>query len=183
MQIIIVGSKNKAKIGAVTRGAATYWPAIQVSGQDVPSGVPDQPIGLEQTTQGAVNRAKAAYALGAAKEGTLGVGLEGGVMDMAGRIVLFGVVAVYDGTRESAVTTMGTPLPDAWGEALKNGEELGPYIVRKFGDYNKTIGTMPFLTNNVVLREDVFAAAVCGALAPWVNPAAYAEETPVAKAA
>ena len=33
-----------------------------LAGVDAPSGVPDQPMGDEQTQEGAVNRAKAAYA-------------------------------------------------------------------------------------------------------------------------
>lgn len=178
MKTIIVGSKNKAKLKAVTDAAACYWADAAVEGREVPSGVPDQPLGLEQTTEGAVNRAKAVHALGGCD---LGVGLEGGVMELAGRPVLFGVVAVYDGARASAVTTCGVPLPDSWGEALRNGEELGPFVVRIFKDYNKTIGAAPFLTNNVVMRDDVFREAVKGALAPWVNTAAFAE--PLADAA
>ena len=170
MKKVMVGSRNAAKVKAVSDAVAAYWQGVEVVGEDVDSGVPGQPIGLEQTTEGAVNRAKAAWALGC----DLGVGLEGGIMDMAGRTVLFGVVAVYDGVREAAVTTLGTPLPDSWGDAVKAGEELGPFMVRLFNDYTKKIGATPYLTNNVVIREETFCAAVKGALAPWVKPEAYA---------
>ncbi|MCP5404993.1 MAG: DUF84 family protein [Pseudomonadaceae bacterium] len=172
MQTVIVGSKNAAKLAAVTTGVQGYWPQAKVRGENVPSGVPDQPLGMEQTVQGAVNRAKAAHALGA----NLGIGLEGGVVELAERPVLLGIVAVFDGTQVSVSPTVGVPLPDAWGNALKAGEELGPFIVKKFNDYNKTIGTMPFLTHGRILREDAFTTAVIAALAPWVKPEAFAEE-------
>lgn len=167
---ITVGSRNGAKVNAVLRGAEVYWPGVEVSGEDVESGVSGQPIGWDETVQGAVNRARAAFALGGCD---LGVGLEGGVVELAGRTVLLGIVAVHDGKQDSAVPTIGTPLPDSWAEALRNGEELGPYLAKLHAAYGRNTGAMPFLTNGVVLREDVFTQAVKGALAPWVNPAAY----------
>lgn len=167
---IIVGSKNGAKVNAVLRGAVVYWPHASVNGEDVESGVAGQPMGWDETVQGAVNRARAAFALGGCD---LGVGLEGGVVELAGRMVLLGVVAVHDGRQDSAVPTIGTPLPETWAEALRNGEELGPYLAKLHAAYGRNTGAMPFLTNDVVLREDVFCQAVKGALAPWVNPEAY----------
>lgn len=175
---IAVGSKNAAKMGAVGVGASAYWEGVEVEGVDVESGVRAQPIGMEETVQGAVNRAKAAYA--AVPGCALALGLEGGVMEMAGRMVLFGVAAVFDGQQVSAAQSGGVPLPDAWGEALKNGEELGPFIAALFKDYNRKIGTMPFLTKGKILREEEFTIAVKGALAPWVTPEAYVAPMKVA---
>lgn len=170
---IMVGSKNAAKLGAVMRGATAYWPDAEVTGVDVESGVRGQPVGWDEIMAGAINRARGAYAAGVEAGAQLGVGLEGGVIHMAGRTVLVNVVAVFDGMRDSAVPGTGAPLPDSWGQAIAEGQELGPYLADKFSDYNRKIGAMPFVTNGVVLREDVFAEAVKGALAPWVNPDAY----------
>lgn len=169
---VVVGSKNAAKMSAVENGCKAYWPDIEMLGVDVASGVRDQPIGLDETVQGAVNRAKAAFA--AAEAVDLAFGLEGGVMEIAGRMVLFGVAAVFDGKEVAAAQTGGVPLPDTWAEALKNGEELGPFMAKIFKDYNRKIGAMPFLTRGVILREDEFTVAVKGALAPWVTPEAFA---------
>lgn len=171
---VVVGSKNAAKMGAVENGVKAYWGEVEMVGVDVPSGVSDQPMSLDETVQGAVNRAKAAFAAVPGCE--LAFGLEGGVMEMAGRTILFGVAAVFDGKEVSAAQTGGVPLPDAWGEALKNGEELGPYMAKIFKDYNRKIGAMPFLTRGVILREEEFSMAVKGALAPWVTPEAFAGE-------
>lgn len=166
---IIVGSKNVAKVTAVEKGAGAYWPEVAVSGEDVDSGVSAQPIGMEETREGAVNRAKAALALGA----DLGVGLEGGVMKMAGEWMMFGFVAITDGKREVAVTTAGTPLPHAWGEAMAAGGELRPYVLEAGLPYDYKQGVVGLLTNNVVSRDEGFASAVKTALAPWVKPEAY----------
>lgn len=176
MHTIIVGSTNAAKVGAVTRAARAYWPAVTVAAHEVESGVPAQPIGLEQTMLGALNRARAACALGAPGGQTLGVGLESGLMEMAGRWVLFGVVAVSDGTRETAVPGMGMPLPDDWAAMARNGGDVGRHLGKMQGDATRHVGIMPYLSNNVVQREDTFAAATCGALAPWVSPEAFATQ-------
>ena len=167
---IIVGSKNVAKVAAVEKGAAAYWPEAMVSGEDVASGVSNQPIGFDETMQGAVNRAKAALALGA----TLGVGLEGGVMQVGGQWMMFGFVAVTDGTRDVAVPTNGTPLPQAWGDAMAAGGELRPYVLEAGLPYDYAKGVVGLLTNDVVKRDEGFGQALKCALAPWVNPQAYA---------
>ncbi len=167
---IVVGSLNTAKVKAAELGCAAYWPDAEVSGADVPSGVPAQPIGLEQTREGAINRARAAHALGA----DLGIGLEGGVMKMSGAWIMFGFVAITDGESEVAVMTAGTPLPHAWGEAMANGGELRPHVLAAGLPYDYAKGVVGLLTNNKVTRDEGFGSAIRTALAPWVNPAAFA---------
>ena len=52
---VLVGSKNPTKINAVKNGLnrVFYDRAISVLGHNVESGVPDQPIGYEETKSGA----------------------------------------------------------------------------------------------------------------------------------
>jgi inosine/xanthosine triphosphatase len=166
---IIVGSTNEAKLKAVMAGVKAYWPTASVDGATVQSGVPDQPIGLEQTMQGALNRARAAKAQGA----DLGVGLEGGVMKLNGQWVMMGFVAVTDGEREFTVPTAGTPLPRTWGQAMLAGGELRPHVVASGMPYDYTKGVVGLLTNDTVKRDEGFAMALKCALAPWVNPSVY----------
>ena len=173
---IAVGSQNTAKLGAIQNAALTYWPASHVTGYNVPSGVSDQPMNFEETLQGSTNRAVAALAAGKAEGATLGVGLEGGLVKMGAYTVLFGIVTVTDGTQTASAPTTGTPLPPEWTAALEAGEELGPFIAKKFADYTKTIGAMPFLTNGQLLREEVFTEAAKGAFVPWVKPEAFTEQ-------
>ncbi len=172
-QKIMVGSTNEAKLKAVLAGVKAYWPTAEVDGATVQSGVPDQPIGLEQTMQGALNRARAALASGAATNCTLGVGLEGGVMKLNGQWVMMGFVAVTDGEREYTVPTAGTPLPRAWGQAMLAGGELRPHVVASGMPYDYAKGVVGLLTNDNVKRDEGFAMALKCALAPWANPDVY----------
>lgn len=78
---IVVGSKNEVKIGAV-REIAEEYPVLSGStfdGFDSPSGVQDQPKGLDETLRGAINRAKAAYASG---DYDLAFGIESGIIEV-----------------------------------------------------------------------------------------------------
>lgn len=166
---IIVGSRNTAKVAAVQKGVASYWPGALVEAIDADSGVSAQPIGVEETRRGALNRARTAQKAGA----DLGVGLEGGVWQIEGQWMMFGFVAISDGIKEVAVTTAGTPLPHAWGEAMKAGGELRPHVIAAGLPYDYAIGVVGLLTNNMVRRDDGFGQAVMCALAPWVKPEAY----------
>lgn len=70
---VVVGSKNKTKVGAVEK----VWKDAEITSLSVPSGVAAQPFSDEETMQGAINRAKRALEEGDAQ---IGIGLEGGVM-------------------------------------------------------------------------------------------------------
>ena len=58
---IVVASKNPVKLKATQNILEKIYPAVEVEDREVDSGVPDQPIGLEVTVQGAINRAKNAF--------------------------------------------------------------------------------------------------------------------------
>jgi len=59
--IVQVGSKNPVKVQATRNVLEKYYNDISVSSVHVNSGVPDQPIGLEQTIEGAVNGQKSVF--------------------------------------------------------------------------------------------------------------------------
>jgi inosine/xanthosine triphosphatase len=168
-----VGSKNPAKVDAVRAAARHYWgEAAQVVGHDVPSGVRAQPLGHEETQQGALTRARGALA--AEPGALLGLGLEGGVVVIAGQPVMMAYVAITDGVRDVVVPSVGTPLPLAWAEALEQGAELRPFVQAAGHAYDYKQGVVGLLTNGALQRDDTFRAAVTTGLAPWVNPALYA---------
>ncbi len=75
---IIVGSKNKAKVAAVEDLIKDYSciAHADISGVNAESGVSEQPLTLEETVQGAVNRAKDVIKDG----GDYGFGIESGLM-------------------------------------------------------------------------------------------------------
>ncbi|OGZ07159.1 MAG: hypothetical protein A2942_00155 [Candidatus Lloydbacteria bacterium RIFCSPLOWO2_01_FULL_50_20] len=74
---ICVGSENKAKVHAVSEILSEYphLAHAEVTGKHADSGVSDQPKSLEETVQGAMNRARDAF-----PGNGYGVGLESGLM-------------------------------------------------------------------------------------------------------
>ena len=57
---VAVGSTNPVKVGAARRVVTRLAAVVEVTGVAVPSGVPDQPWGDEETIRGARTRARAA---------------------------------------------------------------------------------------------------------------------------
>lgn len=170
---IVLGSNNAAKLSAITRAAQHYWgdDAIVV-GHDVPSNVSAQPLGHDETQQGAINRAKAAFAC--EPDTSIGVGMEGGVVEISGLPVLMGYVAATDGQKTVVVPTTGIAIPTTWGDALKAGAELRPLVIAAGLPYdNHTGGTAGLLTSGAFKRDEMFSGAALTVLAPWVNPAPY----------
>lgn len=80
---IIVGSSNPRKLAAVQRAMACFFdPTLLVmTSKDTPSGVNSQPIGLEETKRGALNRMRACFPKhDLLKKQTVVVGLENGMI-------------------------------------------------------------------------------------------------------
>lgn len=176
---VFVGSLNPGKVQSVrevfTALAADLGlpagPAVQ--GVNVPSGVPDQPLGVEETARGAANRAAAALA----QPGALwGVGLEGGVrLDERGRGWLFGVVAVAHASGMNAGRTAELPVPPAILPGVQSGMELGTLMDDLLGtrDLKRGAGTVGALTGGLVTRPDVWRQALALTLAPFLHPQLY----------
>src|SRR5947207_16025039 len=96
---IAVGSLNPVKISAARLALEQAGFDFTLQGVAVPSGVAEQPIGLEESARGARQRALNARAALAAD---WGVGMEGGVeFDRAGDAWLFNMVAIITPARES----------------------------------------------------------------------------------
>jgi inosine/xanthosine triphosphatase len=96
---IVVGSKNEAKVGAVTEVFLEY-PHLKdavVVGLEAPSGVTDQPLSLAEVVEGARNRARLVF-----QDCEYSVGIESGFMKVphskSGYMNVC-VACVYDGTQ------------------------------------------------------------------------------------
>ncbi len=94
---IAVGSRNQAKVEAVKEILQDY-PHLrdaEVEAKEVSSDAPDQPLSLEDTMRGAMNRAKSAF-----EDCDLSIGLESGLMQVSmsktGYMDVC-VCAIYDG--------------------------------------------------------------------------------------
>ncbi|HEY3126169.1 MAG TPA: inosine/xanthosine triphosphatase, partial [Candidatus Limnocylindria bacterium] len=165
-----VGSRNPAKIEAVRRVLARLAPGCALEAVDVPSGIPDQPVGDHATRQGARNRARAALeATGA----DLAFGLEGGVEHEPPVVWLVSWVAVV--TREGRTgdaSGLRMRLPTAVAERLASGDELGTVIDDLFAVQasKQHAGAVGLLTEGFVSRTDAFADLVAMACAPLLRP-------------
>lgn len=172
---VIVGSTNPVKIAAVRAVVARLAPEATVQGLAVESGVPAQPFGDAETQAGARQRARAALAMG---QGTLGVGLEGGVVELPDgsmRSCAWAVVVDPDG-REGVGGSLAMPLPAVVAARIRAGEELG----HAMDAVANTVGTkhgrgaVGILTAGLIDRQGAYEPLVTYALAPWLAPEFFA---------
>lgn len=94
---IIVGSKNPNKVEAVREVFTEFFPNdLEVVGIEVDSNINDQPITMEETIRGAMNRATSAFL-----DCDLSIGIEGGLMEVPhskSRYMQFEACVLFDGT-------------------------------------------------------------------------------------
>ncbi|MHA6260389.1 DUF84 family protein [Sporosarcina sp. CAU 1771] len=164
----IIGSKNKAKIKAVKEALENHFPDAVVYSEEVGSGVSEQPFGEEETRIGAINRALRASGY---KKGAIGIGLEGGVRIIEGKMYLcnWGALALSDGTKFTAGGAQ-IPLPLSIATELIEGKELGQVIEHYFDatDIRNNEGAIGMLTAGVVNRDDLFTH-ICNLLIGQLN--------------
>ncbi|MDB4899078.1 MAG: hypothetical protein JWN53_886 [Gemmatimonadetes bacterium] len=171
---VAVGSTNPVKVGASREVLRYIAPEAIVAGVDVPSGVPDQPWGDEETIRGARVRAHAARE---ALSAELGIGIEGGVVDGPDgslRTCAWAVVVGDDG-REGVGGSLSMPLPARVAALVRAGMELGSAMDAISGarDVKRGAGAVGILTAGLVDRQEAYEVIVAYALAPFVSPALF----------
>jgi inosine/xanthosine triphosphatase len=164
---VAVGSMNPVKVGAARAVVHRLAPHIDVVGADVPSGVPDQPWGDEETIRGALARARLARA---AHDADLGIGIEGGVVanaDGSVRTCAWAAVVGRDG-REGVGGSLAMPLPEPVAALVRGGMELGHAMDAVTGerDVKRGAGAVGILTRGLVTRQQAYEVIVAYALAP-----------------
>lgn len=157
MMRVIIGTKNKAKIGAVMSVMSQYFPKANYDLVDVASGVSEQPMSNEETRMGAINRAKAAVS--AIDGADCGFGLEGGVYELDGQMYCcnWGAMALPNGDVYSCAGASFI-LPEAVASRVRSGEELGPVMddFTKTADIRHHAGAIGIFTNGLVDRKEMF---------------------------
>ncbi len=174
MPQITVASLNPVKLRAALNAFQQIFPAqsFDVSGIAVPSGVPDQPMNVAETMQGARNRAENARA--ARPESDYWVGIEGGIDDTPLGMSCFARVHIFDSDgRVGLGQTAVFYLPREVAELVRAGLELGHADDQVFGRDNskQANGAIGILTDDAVDREAYYIHAVIMALVPFKNPA------------
>jgi inosine/xanthosine triphosphatase len=177
--VVVVGSTNPVKVAAVRAVILRVAPLAQVTGVAVSSGVPDQPMGDDETQRGARTRAQAALA---ASEAALALGVEGGVVPLPdGRLrTCAWAVAVDRAGREGVGGSLAMPLPAAVAVRVCAGEELGVAmdVVARTSGTKVGRGAVGLLTAGLLDRQGAYEPLVTYALAPWLAPALYPEWYP-----
>ena len=167
---VLIGSKNPTKINAVENALKRvfYDRAISVLGHNVESGVPDQPIGYEETKSGAENRIKNLKHRGA----DFYIGIEGGCVYVEKKLFAFAWVLTEDrfGYVGSGKTSM-FQLPKKIQKLIDEGFELGEAddLVFKRSESKKKNGAVGILTNNLIDRTKYYEEAVILSLIPFIN--------------
>lgn len=171
---IFVGSTNPVKINAVKQATVHQWPDAQIVGLSVPSGINEQPMSDEETRKGARNRATAVLKAGLAQQNiqgdVLGVGLEGGVMQLTDGWYSTVWVSVTDQTGEYFDSNGARfRIPNSIVEAIEAGTEMGDVLSQLFNGANvrHLNGFIGVVTRNFVTRTDEYAAIARLAIGLW----------------
>ncbi len=172
---IILASKNPVKLRAARGGFERMFPDVELDFDtvSVPSGVPDQPMGDEETRRGAKQRAEAARR--ARPKADFWIGLEGGIEDHNHQLYAFAWSAVLSKTRLGESRSASFELPVAVADLVRAGKELGEADDIVFGDSNSKhkAGAVGLLTGNVIDRARLYEPSVVLALIPFHRPDLY----------
>lgn len=170
MKRIIVASLNQNKINAVKE----VFPSFFVEGQACESGVGEQPLSLDETIHGAINRAKEVY-----MDCTYSVGIEDGISRVpqtASGYMNFCCCAVYDGTR--IYLGLGPAFeypPECTKKVVEDGitisEACTPFSGKPNIGYDE--GIIGWLTGGRINRKDYTKQAVEMARIQMENPELY----------
>lgn len=166
---IIVGSTNPAKIGAVEDAFRKFFDKIEVTGTEISSGVKEQPIGHDETIQGAINRAKESMKTG---DYDFSVGMEGGVEFTEHGTFSFGWMAIMNKNEEIGLgKSISFLLPKNIAGRIQNGEELGPILddITKQTDVKKKGGAIGLFTDNRITRSKIYEDALISAISSITN--------------
>ena len=162
--VVAVGTSNNGKIDAL-KTSLKRWNRdhLAVVSTPVPSGVSDQPLGVEETLLGAKNRAKRALEK-CEERCTFGAGIESGVLLLKtggqDKILDFCAVALYDGKKYHIGLSGFWELPSrVAAEFLK----LGYNAAFKAGGVepdDRGLGVLGYLSNGRLSRPSQTSEAI-----------------------
>ena len=178
---VVVGSTNPVKVNAVRVVFEKYYPGCQVLGVGAASGVSGQPMTEEETIRGARNRARAVLT-----GSDFGVGIEGGVCEIEGKLFECAWVAVVkvkneklkvkdDGNEDGYVEGLGGglyfELPEKIASRIRDGEELGPVMeeIMQY-DVKRSEGAIGVFSKGKLSRQQAYEQIVTTAVLKFVSP-------------
>jgi inosine/xanthosine triphosphatase len=167
---VIIASKNPVKLASVQRAFSTYFSdqTLEYAALEVDSQVRDQPLTIQETITGAVNRARNA----SSKDADYAVGIEGGISFQDIHDHEYGVeiswVCVRDcrtGKSEIASSAGFAVFPKVL-KHIHAGKNLSQAMETEYGLTNlgQKNGYIGWLSNDIVTRESSNFEAVLLAL-------------------
>jgi inosine/xanthosine triphosphatase len=171
---VVVGSTNPVKLKATRNVLKKIYPQMGVQAKHVDSGVPDQPIGLEVTIQGAINRAKNAFT----DKFDLSVGIESGLLEVPHSITGYLDLqwcAIYDGEKTTLGVSAGFEYPPMVIEQVLEGVEVGNVMDQVTGVDNlgQKTGAVSHLSRGLLDRTENTEQCVLMAMIPRMNERVY----------
>lgn len=167
MHHVIAATTNPAKIRAILHAFQQIFGegACHIDSVAVDSGVPEQPLGNEQTRAGARNRV--ANARLAQPEADFWVAIEAGIDDDS----TFSWVVIETREQRGEARSATLPLPEVILEKVRAGEALGPAMSRYTGidEIGRKEGAIGVFTAGKLTRASVYHQAVILALSPFHN--------------
>lgn len=170
----MVASKNPVKLKATQNILGKIYSKIDVKAKHVDSGVPDQPIGLDITIQGAINRAKNA----SSEEFDLSVGIESGLLEVPHSITGYLDLqwcAIYDGEKTTLGVSAGFEYPPLVIEKVLEGMEVGDVMDEVTGvdKLGQKTGAVSHLSKGLLDRTGNTEQCVLMAMIPRMNEEFY----------
>jgi len=170
MKRIIVASLNQNKINAVK----DVFPSFFIEGKACDSGVREQPLSLEETIEGAINRAKMVFG-----NCTYSAGIEDGISSVpqtTSGYMNFCCCALYDGSR--IYLGLGPAFeypPECTRKVIQDGITISEAFIPFSGKPNIGYdeGIIGWLTGGWINRKDYTKQAVEMARIQIDNPELY----------
>ncbi len=173
-----VGSKNRIKILAVQELLTTYplFLGAEVVGVDVPLELFGHPKTLEETVEGAVQRAKNAFG-----ECEYSIGIESGLMRVPMSktgVMDVTVCAIYDGKNSHLGLSSAFEYPKAMTELILHHGLDASQACREVGlTTSEKVGTeegiIAIMTNGRINRKEYTKQAIMNALVHVEHPELY----------
>ena len=176
--LVAIGSANPAKKKGVKLAFSRAFGKVVLKSVDTSALVRSQPLTLEETVEGAQERA--IFALESARP-DFGVGVEAGLIGLGkgwpGHYLNLQVAAVVDFAGHlSFGCSSGFPIPTRFAEKLKQSrEELDSYTHELVGakKVREEEGIVYHLSGKRLSRVEMTEQCVTMALLPWLNAKLY----------
>jgi len=171
---VVVGSQNPVKVKATKNVLERLYGEVEVDSLKVDSQVPSQPFGIDQTIEGAINRAKNAYN----SDYDLSVGIESGLMETPHTITGYIDLqwcAIYDGEKVTIGVSAGFEYPPKVIEEVLKGKEVGDVMDEVTGVENlgEKTGAISYFTKGLLDRTGNTEQCVLMAIIPKFNKKLY----------